>query len=246
MRITVGKVQTLGERSQEINNIAEVIAGIAYQTNRLALDSAIQAALAGENGKGFAPIAANIRKLAEQTKNQAGLIARIVRNVRDDIAVASTSMQETERETQLEGKVIQDVSQALEVIFTGVERQTQEVSNINQMATQHWQSSNRIVQIMHHISDTTQRNNANIEAATQHMQRLSQLVEQLRVSVAAFKLLNDPDDSAKMLPSAVSEMTTGDWPRYDSSPSFSYDTPRSGPLSPASVRNRRPSQAERK
>lgn len=246
MRANVGKVQALGERSQEINNIAEVIAGIAYQTNRLALDSAIQAALAGDNGKGFAPIAANIRRLAEQTKNQAGLIARIVRNVRDDIAVAATSMQETERETQLEGKVIQDVSKALEVIFTGVERQSQEVSNINQMATQHWQSSNRIVQIMHHISDTTQRNNANIEAATQHMQRLSQVVEQLRVSVGAFKLLSDPSDSGKLLPSALSEMSTGDWPRFDSSSSFPHDMTPSNPLSSASVRNRRPSQAERK
>jgi hypothetical protein len=114
------------------------------------------------------------------------------------------------------------------------------------MATQHWQSANRIVQIMHHISDTTQRNNANIEAASQHMQRLSQLVEQLRISVAVFKINERDASSPNVISSTVSEMTTGDWQRYDSSSSLSKGTVHSGPLSPASVRNYRPSQAEKK
>src|SRR3989440_9589803 len=66
---TATKVQTLGDRSREINNIVEVIAGIAHQTNRLALDAAIQAAMAGENGKGFGAVAADIRRLAERAKD---------------------------------------------------------------------------------------------------------------------------------------------------------------------------------
>jgi methyl-accepting chemotaxis protein len=191
-------VQTLRERSEEINNIAEVISTIASQTNRLALDSAIQAALAGENGGGFGPVAVNIRKLAEQTKNQANLITRIVRSVREDIATATTSMQNTKQETLQEAKFIQDVGEALNEIFTSVERQRQEISTINEMATQHWQSANRIVQIMPRITDTTQRSNTNLAQASQHIQHLYQQVEFLRVSVGAFKVHNGQDRSASI------------------------------------------------
>jgi methyl-accepting chemotaxis protein len=213
VQVAARKVQTLNERSEEINNIIEVISTIAYQTNRLALDSAIQAALAGENGKGFASVAANIRKLAEQTKDYAKLITRIVRSVREDMAAAIASMQRTEQETLQEAKFIQDVGEALNVIFTSVERQTQEIVAIHKMATQHLQSSNRIVQIMHEVSNTTKSNNGNIETVSQQMQRLSQQVELVRVSVAAFRVHSDQDGSANISTALLPELTTGKLPQ---------------------------------
>jgi len=88
---TSSKVQTLGDRSREINNIVEVISTVAHQTNRLALDAAIQAAMAGENGKGFGAVAADIRRLAERTKEQASVIGRIVRSIREDIGAVAVS-----------------------------------------------------------------------------------------------------------------------------------------------------------
>lgn len=205
VQATARKVQMLGERSREINDIAEVISIIAYQTNRLALDSAIQAALAGENGGGFAPIAANIRQLAEQTKSHANLITRIVRSIREDIATAAASMRNTEQGTLQGATFVQNVGEALNVIFTSVERQTQEISTVNEMATQHWQSASRIVQIMPNISNTTQRNNGSIAMASQHMQRLYQEVEFLRVSVGAFKVHKDQDHIKSISSEAVRE-----------------------------------------
>lgn len=101
IQATSGKVQVLGERSREINNIVEVISGIAHQTNRLALDAAIQAAMAGDNGKGFGAVAADIRRLAERSKEQTNIITRIVRSVLEDINTASLAMSETERETSI-------------------------------------------------------------------------------------------------------------------------------------------------
>src|SRR5947199_9956945 len=92
VQATSSKVQTLGERSREINNIVEVISSIAHQTNRLALDAAIQAAMAGENGKGFGAVAADIRRLAERTKEQASVIGRIVRSVIEEIGAAAFAM----------------------------------------------------------------------------------------------------------------------------------------------------------
>src|SRR6266852_394795 len=185
---TSSKVQTLGDRSREINNIVEVIANIAHQTNRLALDAAIQAAMAGENGKGFGAVAADIRRLAEQAKDQASSIARIVRGVREDIGAVAVSMRDTERETSTGAEVAQEAGTSLESIFGVVERQASEIEAINRMAAQQLQSSSAVVQIMQAVSDSTQNSSTSTRDAAENMERLSRLAEQLLASVEAFKL----------------------------------------------------------
>ncbi|HEX6482278.1 MAG TPA: HAMP domain-containing methyl-accepting chemotaxis protein [Ktedonobacteraceae bacterium] len=185
---TSTKVQTLGESSREINNIVEVISNIAHQTNRLALDAAIQAAMAGENGKGFGAVAADIRRLAERAKDQAGMIARIVRSVGEDIAAAAVAMRDTERETSTGSRLAQEAGVALESMFSVVERQAREIEIINQMATQQLQSSSAVVQIMQGASESTQQSSASTRDAAQNMERLARLAEQLLASVEAFKL----------------------------------------------------------
>src|SRR5579859_280530 len=189
---TATKVQTLGDRSREINNIVEVISTVAHQTNRLALDAAIQAAMAGENGKGFAAVAADIRRLAERTKDQASVIGRIVRSVREDIGAVAVSMQDTERETSAGSELTQEAGIALESIFAAVEHQAREIEHINQMAVQQLQSSSAVVHIMHGVSQSTQQGSSSTRDASQNMERLARLVEQLRASVEAFKLRNHP------------------------------------------------------
>src|SRR5579885_3481006 len=185
---TSTKVQALGENSRDINNIVEVISNIAHQTNRLALDAAIQAAMAGENGKGFGAVAADIRRLAERAKDQAGQIGRIVRNVGDDIAAAAIAMRDTERETSTGARLAQEAGAALESIFSVVERQAREIELINQMATQQLQSSGVVVQIMQGVSESTEQSSASTRAAAQNIERLARLAEQLLSSVEAFKL----------------------------------------------------------
>ncbi len=190
---TASKVQTLGERSREINEIVEAISSIAHQTNRLALDAAIQAAMAGENGKGFGAVAADIRRLAERAKEQAGMITRIVRSVREDIGAVAVSMQDTERETSIGTQLTQEAGSALEAIFAAVEHQAREIESINQMAMQQLQSSSAVVQIMHAVSESTQQSGLSTREASQNMERLARLVEQLRASTEAFKLREDQD-----------------------------------------------------
>src|SRR5579885_318791 len=185
---TSTKVQALGENSREINNIVEVISNIAHQTNRLALDAAIQAAMAGENGKGFGAVAADIRRLAERAKEQAGSIARIVRSVREDIGAAAVSMRDTERETASGARLAQEAGASLESIFSVVERQGREIETINQMAKQQEQSSSIVVQIMQAVSNATQQSSSSTREAAQNMERLARLAEQLLASVEAFKL----------------------------------------------------------
>ena len=185
---TANKIQLLGERSREINNIVEVMTTIAHQTNRLALDAAIQAAMAGENGKGFGAVAADIRRLAEQAKDQAGMIARIVRSFRDDIGAVAVSIRDTERETSAGTSLAQEAGTSLESIFAVVERQAQEIEDINAMTTQQLQSSSAVVQIMRNVSNSTERSSTITREASKNMERLARFAEQLLASVEAFKL----------------------------------------------------------
>jgi methyl-accepting chemotaxis protein len=195
VQATAQKVQVLGKISEEINNVVTVIASIAYQTNRLALDSAIQAAIAGQYGKGFRVVATNIRALAEQTKNQATMIARIVRSVREDIAATALSMQNTAYEAAQEARATRAIEEALNEIFTVVERQLGAAADINQLATQQLQAATKIVNTMHNVSDTTQQNTIHTNNASRLMQHLEQLVEQLRSSVEVFKLREEQINS---------------------------------------------------
>ncbi len=186
--LTASKVSELGERSREIDEIVAVISSISHQTNRLALDAAIQAAMAGENGKGFGAVAADIRRLAERAKEQVSSITKIVRGVREEVSDVAISMQDTERETLSGTRLTQEAGVALESIFTAVERQAREIENINRVAMQQLQSSGAAVQIMRGVSVSTQQSSASTRNASTNMERLARLVEQLRSSVEAFKL----------------------------------------------------------
>ncbi len=188
VQATASRVQILGENSRQINEIVEAIQSITHQTNRLALDAAIQAAMAGSNGKGFGAVAADIRRLAERSKEQADTIAQIVRSIREEIGAVAVAMQETQRETAAGTKLTQEAGIALESIFAAVEHQAHEIENINQMGIQQLQSSSTVVQIMHSISEATQQEGLSTREASQSMERLARLVEQLRASVEAFKL----------------------------------------------------------
>ncbi|MBV9614782.1 MAG: HAMP domain-containing protein [Ktedonobacteraceae bacterium] len=191
---TSSKVQILGERSRTINNVADVISNIAHQTNRLSLDAAIQAAMAGESGKGFRAVADDIRRLAEDAKNQTHSITQMVRSVRDDINALATSMKDTERETLAGTNLAQQTGLSLDAIFGVVEQQAQEIAIINQAARQQSQSSNTVVQIMQDVSASTLQNTSSTHAVEQSMERLARLAQQLQTSVGAFKLRNARED----------------------------------------------------
>lgn len=188
---TAEKVRVLGDRSREIDDIVEVIQTLAHQTNRLALDANIQAAMAGVNGQGFAAVAVDIRRLAERAKEQGASISRIIRAVRDDIGAVVGAMQETRRETVQGVHLAAQGAQSLESIFTVVEQQGREIETINQMIRQQLESSNAAVEIMQAVSTATQQSGDSTRSTAQNMERLARLAEQLLASVEAFKLRED-------------------------------------------------------
>jgi methyl-accepting chemotaxis protein len=191
VQTTAAKVQLLRDNSREINHIVSVISSIAHHTNRLALDATIQAATAGENGTGFAAVASDIRRLAEQTKDQASMIASLVRNVNENIGNVAISVHESEQETAQGTGLAQQAEKALDSIFNGVEQQAQAIESINTMVTQQSVMSKGVLQTLLDVSEEARKNSDSTRNASQTMWRLTRLVEQLRSSVGAFKLRDE-------------------------------------------------------
>jgi methyl-accepting chemotaxis protein len=191
VQTTAAKVQLLRDNSREINHIVSVISSIAHHTNRLALDATIQAATAGENGTGFAAVASDIRRLAEQTKDQASMIASLVRNVNENIGNVAISVHESEQETAHGTGLAQQAEKALDSIFNGVEQQAQAIESINTMVAQQSLMSKGVLQTLLDVSDEARKNSESTRNASQTMGRLTRLVDQLRSSVGAFKLRDE-------------------------------------------------------
>ncbi len=196
VQVTASKVQQLGERSREVNDIVSVISDIAHQTNRLALDAAVQAAVAGENGKGFRIVSADIRRLAEQTKEQTTRINRIIQGIREDIYAVAISMRDTQRETATGTHLVQGTGESLEKIFILVEQQAREMETINTMVRGLQQSSGHVTQIMQEVSQSTRQGSSSTRVVAQNMEHLAGLAKQLLTSIEAFKIQGDATLSA--------------------------------------------------
>jgi len=185
---TAQQVHRLDERSQRIHEIIAFMSQIAHRTNRLALDAAVQAAMAGENGKGFQAVAVDIRRLAEHAKEQVDTIAQIIRGVREDIAVVTVSMKETEQETERGTHYTQETGSRLQVIFDLVEQQAEDIQVINAMVREQLSSSSAVVRIMHEVSQSTAQSSQQIRSVAANMDLLAGKAEKLRASVDAFQL----------------------------------------------------------
>ena len=203
VRSTASRVNNLGERSREINELVKVISSIAHQTNRLALDAAIQAAMAGENGKGFGAVAVDIRRLAERAKEQTTTITQIVNSFFEDITVTTQSIKEAENETEVGSHLVQEAGIAFQSMFSMVEQQSNEIETINHVATQQLYSSDAIVKIMESVSGLTQKGSIVTHNAAREMEMLAQLATRLQSSVEVFKLPEEREQASRV---AVTEM----------------------------------------
>jgi methyl-accepting chemotaxis protein len=190
---TVARVRRLEEHSQEIDTIVKIISGIANQTNRLALDTAIQAAMAGENGRGFRAVAEDIRRAAETAKAQTVMGEHIVKQVFEDVQAVARAMYETELETMSGMRFSRDAGTAFDAIVTSTEHQAQEIGIINRVARQQLESSNLVLQVMQTVSASTHQSSQNIHAEAERMEGVAQLAERLLASAEVFKLDEDQD-----------------------------------------------------
>ncbi|MBN8505785.1 MAG: type IV pili methyl-accepting chemotaxis transducer N-terminal domain-containing protein [Burkholderiales bacterium] len=185
---TSKRIKRLGESSQEIGEITELISDITEQTNVLALNAAIQAASAGDAGRGFSVVAEEVQRLAERSADATRRIAALVKAIQTDTQDAVAAM---ERSTSgvVEGTKLSDAAgQVLERI-DGVARQLDEmVAGITARAQQEAQGANAVAANIQHIFAVTEQTSEGTRSTAKMVHELSRSAEALKTSVARFKV----------------------------------------------------------
>ena len=185
---TSKRIKRLGESSQEIGDIVELINGIAEQTNILALNAAIQSASAGGAGRGFAIVADEVQRLAERATNATRRIEILVKNIQADTSEAVVSMESTTSQVVSGAKKAEDAGEALvqiEAVSKNLSRMIEEISTEAQAQSQ---TATQVAEQMTEIRDISIKTSEGTNQTAQSMGQLADLVNKLSDSVADFKL----------------------------------------------------------
>jgi twitching motility protein PilJ len=187
---TSKRIKRLGESSQEIGEITELISDITEQTNVLALNAAIQAASAGEAGRGFSVVAEEVQRLAERSAEAAKQIGALVRTIQTDTHDAVAAM---EKSTQgvVEGARLSDAAgAALSDISQVSHRLAELISGISLATGQQATSASGVAQNIQHILTVTEQTQDGTQQTAQSIHKLSVLAQELKNSVARFRIAN--------------------------------------------------------
>jgi twitching motility protein PilJ len=185
---TSKRIKRLGESSQEIGEITELISDITEQTNVLALNAAIQAASAGDAGRGFSVVAEEVQRLAERSGDATKQIAALVRTIQTDTQDAVGAM---ERSTQkvVEGARLSDAAgTALNDIDRVSRRLAELIEEISSQALKEAEQANVVVANIQHIFAVTEQAGDGTRSTAGLVRELSKTAEELQQSVARFRV----------------------------------------------------------
>ena len=188
VRETAATVENLGSRSDQIGEIVGTIEDIADQTNLLALNAAIEAARAGEQGRGFAVVADEVRALAERTSRATKEIGQMIKAIQTDTKVAVTSIEEGVHEVERGTQDASRSGKALEDIFNQISAVTVQINQIATAAEQQSATSTDISSNIQQITDVIQSSASFSHASAASARELTICADGLQHLVAQFTL----------------------------------------------------------
>jgi twitching motility protein PilJ len=185
---TAKRIKKLGERSQEISQIVQLIDDLSERTSLLALNASLQAAAAGEAGRGFVVVAEEVERLAERSNRATQQIGGLTQAIQLETKEVVASMEETIHEVVVGSALADKAGQALIEIEQVSQRLEGLIQTISELAKKQAASSEDISKVMNDISQVTELVNSSSKKAADSMRMLVRLADELRRSVAPFKL----------------------------------------------------------
>ncbi len=185
---TSKRIKRLGESSQEIGEIVELISDITEQTNVLALNAAIQAASAGDAGRGFTVVAEEVQRLAERSGEATKQIAAIVKTIQTDTQGAVSAMEESTRGVVEGAKLSDAAGQALAEIGDVSQNLAELIENISDATRQQADSATSVAGKMQDILRVTELTTVGTQKTASAVGELAGLATELKGSVAGFKV----------------------------------------------------------
>ena len=185
---TSKRIKRLGESSQEIGEIVELISDITEQTNVLALNAAIQAASAGEAGRGFTVVAEEVQRLAERSGEATKQIAAIVKTIQTDTQDAVSAMENSTRGVVDGAKLSDAAGQALQEISSVSTNLASLIESISSATQQQAETATRVAQNMQGILRVTEQTTVGTKQTAVSIGQLAELAVELKGSVSGFKV----------------------------------------------------------
>ena len=187
VQATAKKIKSLGDRSLEISEIINVINDITEQTNLLALNAAIEAARAGEAGRGFAVVADEVRKLAEHSRSATKDIAALIKAIQAETNEAVVVMEEGTKEVEGGATLADQAGRALDAISSVVRQSAELVQEISLASKQQVRGTEGVAHAMQIISNITRQTSQGTRGTVATVSQLVKLSDQLNEGLAQFR-----------------------------------------------------------